>query len=60
MVNVSELLINTVSRDERKAIVVSTNYPLGRLVVANALTKRYMAGYLFYIWGYADSCAIGG
>ncbi|BCK23432.1 hypothetical protein VCSRO34_2016 [Vibrio cholerae] len=60
MVNVSELLINTVSRDERNAIVVSTNYPLGRLVVTNALTKRYMADYLFYIWGYADLCAIGG
>ncbi|SUP13469.1 Uncharacterised protein [Vibrio mimicus] len=60
MVNVSELLINTVSRDERNAIVVTTNYPLGRLVITNALTKRYMAGYLFYIWGYADLCAIGG
>ncbi|CCN47379.1 hypothetical protein MADA3029_240014 [Vibrio nigripulchritudo MADA3029] len=33
--------------------------PLGGLAVTNALTKRYMAGYLFYIWGYADSCAIG-
>lgn len=31
MVNVSELLINTVSRDERNAIVVSINYPFGRI-----------------------------
>ncbi|GHW64466.1 hypothetical protein [Vibrio diabolicus] len=60
MVNASELLINTVSRDERNAIVVSINYLFGRLVVTNALTKRYMAGYPSYIWGYADSCAIGG
>lgn len=60
MVNVSELLINTVSRVERNAIVVSTNYPLGKLVDTNAPTKRYMAGYPFYIWGYADLCAIGG
>ncbi len=59
MVNASELLLNTVSRDERNAIVVFfTDLDVGGWT--NALTKRYMAGYSPYIWEYADSCAIGG
>lgn len=58
MVNVCELLINTVSRDERKAIDDSTCF--GNALETNASTKRCMASYSSYIWEYADICAIGG
>ena len=53
MSNVCELLINTVSCDERNAIVAIF------FEIVDALTKRCVAGYSSYIWEYADSSAIG-
>ncbi len=57
-VNVRELLINTVSRDERN--VIEDFMCFGNALETNALTKRYMASYFLYIWEYADIRAIGG